>query len=735
MSIVPCCSAYDSPIPVPGHACAIHQDLRVEVTDRCPPDIETLLQELAASAQLGNVPAHALSTGLVAARMIGGLAEDAPLAAGALLHQIETDTARPAPAELAHRASAEAVKIAAELQRLGEFGRGARWSADGGIPATQAETLRKMLLAVVGEPRLVVARIALQCARLRAARDADPALRHQLAAESRAVFAPLANRLGIWQLKWELEDLAFRWLEPDAYRDIAAALAERRSDRERWVVDFVAGVATELHRAGVAAEVYGRPKHIYSIWRKMQRKQLALAQLFDLRAIRIVCASVPDCYAALGVVHSLWTYIPGEFDDYIATPKDNFYRSIHTAVIGPGDKPVEVQIRTAEMQQHAELGVAAHWRYKEGGARDTGYERKIEWVRRLLDSGDARDGDQDFIERVRGELFEDRIYTLTPRGEVVDLPRDATALDFAYHVHTSLGHRCRGAKVNGRIVPLTQSLANGEIVEIITGRAESPSRDWLAPEQGFLRSPRSRAKVRAWFRKLDAGDNSAAGRDIVQRELTRLGAGSELISALVGEFKCSDAEALCRLVGEGEISTNQLSQAIARRMAPPAHVAPAVPAKRKPPAAGGNPLEVEGVGDLPMTLARCCVPMRPQPVVGYVTLGRGVTVHAAVCASLARMRSARPERVLEVRWRGDAHARQSVEITVTAWDRRGLVRDLSDVLAAEELSIESLNTSTQPGEGTARSVLRVGVRDLAQLARVVATLARIPNVTAVRRSA
>jgi GTP pyrophosphokinase len=582
----------------------------------------------------------------------------------------------------------------------------------------------------------VVARIALQCARLRAARDAEPALRQQLAAESRAVFAPLANRLGIWQLKWELEDLAFRWLEPDAYREIAAALAERRSDRERWVVEFVARVADELKRAGLQAEVYGRPKHIYSIWRKMQRKQLALAQLFDLRAIRIVCANVPDCYAALGVVHSLWTYIPGEFDDYIATPKDNFYRSIHTAVIGPGELPVEVQIRTRDMHEHAELGVAAHWRYKEGGARDTGYERKIEWVRRLLDVGDSHDGDQDFIERVRGELFEDRIYALTPRGEVVDLPRDATPLDFAYHVHTGLGHRCRGAKVNGRIVPLTQPLANGEIVEIITGKAESPSRDWLAPEQGFLVSQRSRAKVRAWFRKLDAGDNREAGHQIVERELARLGAGSDLLSALVGEFKCGDGEALYRLVGEGEISTQQLSQAIARRLAPPVPIAPPAATRRKSSnkASGANPLEIEGVGDLPMTLARCCTPMRPQPVVGYVTLGRGVTVHAADCASLARMRATRPERVLDVRWRGDDSALQSVEITVTAWDRRGLVRDLSDVLAAEELSIESLNTTTQRGEGTARSVLRVGVRDLAQLARVVATLARVPNVTAVRRS-
>ena len=715
----------------------------MEVTDRCPPAIETHLQELLVSARLGVAREAAaaletaLATGLTAARMVGGLTDDKTLATGTLLHHVEAATGHSPPAELARAAGPDAAGVAAELQRLGDFGRGARWSIEGGIPAAQAETLRKMLLAVVGEPRWVVARIALQCARLRAARDADPAQRQQLAAETRAVYAPLANRLGIWQLKWELEDLAFRWLEPDAYKQVATALSERRSDRERWVLDFVAAVAADLQRAGIAAEVYGRPKHIYSIWRKMQHKQLAIEQLYDLRAIRIICASVPECYAALGIVHSQWTYIPGEFDDYIATPKDNFYRSIHTAVIGPGERPVEVQIRTREMHEHAELGVAAHWRYKEGGARDTSYERKIEWVRRLLEGDERQDGDQDFIERVRGELFEDRIYALTPRGEVVDLPRDATPLDFAYHVHTSLGHRCRGAKVNGRIVTLTHALSNGSIVEIITGKVENPSRDWLAPEQGFLVSQRSRAKVRSWFRKLDAGDNRAAGRDIVERELSRSGAGAELIAALVGEFKAGDADTLYRLLGEGEISAHQLNQSILRRVAPPVSAVP-VPATRRKPhrsAPGSNPLEVEGVGDLPMTLARCCTPMKPQPVVGYVTLGRGVTVHAADCRSLARMRTAKPDRVLEVRWRGDDSLRQSVEISVTAWDRRGLVRDLSDVLAAEDISIESLNTSTHPKEGVARSLLRIAVRDQTQLARVMATLSRVPNVTAVRRSA
>ena len=587
----------------------------MEVTHRCSLVIQQALETLAASALRAAVPEAALRAGLDAARIIGGLTDDAALSVGALLHQIEVSTRAELPTELRHEAGIQAVKVATELKRLGEFSGGARWSVEGGISAAQAETLRKMLLAVVSEPRLVIARIALQAARLRAARDAEPNLRQQLAAEARAVFAPLANRLGIWQLKWELEDLAFRWLEPSPYRDIAGALAERRSNRERWVAEFVATVATQLQRVGVLAEVYGRPKHIYSIWRKMQKKRLALAQLFDLRAIRIVCTNVPDCYAALGVVHGTWSYIPNEFDDYIATPKDNFYRSIHTAVIGPGEKAVEVQIRTREMHEQSELGVAAHWRYKEGGARDVSYERKIEWVRRLLDSSDslAADGvagDKDFIEQVRGELFEDRIYALTPRGEVVDLPRGATPLDFAYHLHSGLGHRCRGAKVNGRIVALTQPLANGMIVEIITAKAEHPSRDWLAPEHGFLVSARSRAKVRAWFRKVDA---------------------------------------LARLDGDAQVSNKQIVPAVMRRPV-------ATKTGRKAKAAAEratNPLEVEGVGDLPTTLARCCAPLRPQSVVGYVTLGRGVTVHSASCKNLARMRTARPDQVLEVRWRSD----------------------------------------------------------------------------------
>jgi GTP pyrophosphokinase len=490
-----------------------------------------------------------------------------------------------------------------------------------------------------------------------------------------------------------------------------------------------------MGKNGVQAEVYGRPKHIYSIYRKMQRKHLAFEEVFDVRAVRVVVASVPDCYAALGVVHGLWTYIPGEFDDYIATPKGNFYRSIHTAVIGPQGRSVEVQIRTREMHEHAELGVAAHWQYKEGGSRDAQYERKIEWVRRLLEPQDSVETDDAFLERMHVELFEDRVYALTPKGEVVDLPHGATPLDFAYFVHTDLGHRCRGAKVNGRIVPLDTPLANGEIVEIITGKHAAPSRDWLAPEQGYLISPRNRSKVRAWFRKLDVNDNRSAGRAIAERELARIGAGPEHIAALVQELKANDVDHFHQLLGEGEITVTQLVQAAERLLKPE----PAEPTIRMPRKTGnrkkrgGSLVEIEGVGDLPTTLARCCGPIPPQPISGYVTLGRGVTIHRSDCPALARMRAVKPERVLNVEWSTNEEDTLTVQLVVTAYDRRALVRDLTDVVALEHLSIEEMTTTTDKKAGTAHLTVKLAVRDLEQLARVLRRLAAVPNVISARR--
>jgi GTP pyrophosphokinase len=703
----------------------------VEPLFYCPPAHAQEIERVREALRDAGVDESRLARAAEAAGIVAALADDATLAIATLASQA---LASAAPTTgVAQAAGARALACARELAPLDDLGLPRDWQPERGLDARQAETLRKMLLAVVGDPRLVLARLAVQLVRLRAARDATQGERARLASETREIFAPLANRLGVWQLKWELEDLAFRLLEPGEYKRIAQALNEKRAAREEYIAALCGELRAELAAAGITAEVYGRPKHIYSIHRKMQRKRLDFERIFDVRAVRIVCGDVAECYAALGVVHGLWPYIPGEFDDYIATPKGNDYRSIHTAVIGPAGKPVEVQIRTRDMHAQAELGIAAHWRYKEGGARDADYARKVEAVRELLAPGGARGGDGDFLDRVQASLFADRVYALTPKGEVVELPRGATPLDFAYHLHSDLGHRCRGAKVNGRIVPLTHRLANGEVVEIITGKALAPSRDWMAPEQGYLASARSRARVRAWFRRLGEADNRAAGRATIERELARSAGGPGLLAALVPAFKVPDADTLHRLVGEGEITVTQLTQAIARLQAPRS---PRASPRPRPAAPGrnGSPVAVEGVGDLPITLARCCAPVRPQPIVGYVTVGRGVTIHRAGCAGLRRMRAGRPERVLDCEWI-EAHAGAlTVELTVVGLDRRALVRDLTDVVASEHLRLDSLSTTTRRSEGTATTVLRIDIQGEADLSRVTQRLGKVPNVLNVRRT-
>ncbi len=668
-----------------------------------------------------------------AAEMAGVLSSDAELAKAvlalpALAHsKLGAETLAPLVGPVAAR-------TAVDLSRFGDLGLARDWSPAKGLDAAQAEAVRKMLLAVVSDPRLVLARLAMELVHLRRARELQASERERLALEARVLFAPLANRLGAWQLKWELEDLAFRYLQPEDYHRIATALNEKRAARERYIESLCAALRVELADAGIEAEIYGRPKHIYSIYRKMERKHLPFEAIFDVRAVRIIVGSVSDCYAALGVVHGRWPYIASEFDDYIATPKDNQYRSIHTAIAGPGGANVEVQIRTREMHEHAELGIAAHWQYKEGGARDLSYERKIEAVRRLLrPASEADEAERDFLERMRAPLFRDRVYALTPKGEVVDLPRDSTPLDFAYHVHSDLGHRCRGAKVNGRIVPLTHRLSNGEVVEIIAGKHPAPSRDWLAPELGYLASPRSRSKVRTWFRRQDSGDNRVAGRSIAEREFTRARAGPEMLAGLLQALSARNTEELYQLLGEGALTATQLAQAIARqlkRSEPEPKRAP-----RRASAKRRSPVEIEGVGDLPITLARCCAPIRPQPIVGYTTVGRGVTIHRKDCPSFARMQSVKPERILQVDWTQGEADLLAVQLAVAAYDRRGLVRDLTDLITQERLSIEEMSTTTDRNSGTAYVAVRLAVRDLDQLARLTKRFKEVPNVLTVQRTA
>jgi GTP pyrophosphokinase len=696
---------------------------------------------IAAAQQAAQALAHdspaagaALARGLAVAELVMALDAEDEVVIGALLHPLLEAGLVSAEAAAAQFGAGPAA-FAHEIGRLGTFKVSAQWTPDHQLSAGQAESLRKMLLAVVTDPRLVLVRLAEQLHLMRSVRDLPADERRRLARETREVYAPLANRLGIWQLKWELEDLAFRWLQEDDYKRIASHLNERRADRELYIERITAELRTELEAAGIHAEVAGRPKHIYSIWKKMQRKGLPFDQVFDVRAVRVLTDSVADCYAALGVVHGRWPYIPGEFDDYIATPKENRYRSLHTAVTGPGGVPVEVQIRTREMHDHAELGVAAHWRYKEGGGRDAAYDRKVQWLRQLLAPAGDGEADHDFLDRVRADLFEDRIYALSPKGEVVDLPTGATPIDYAYHVHTDLGHRVRGARVNGRMVTLDHRLQNGEVVEIITGKQPRPSRDWLVESLGFLASPRSRSKVRTWFKKQDEGQNRQEGRELLEHELHRLGVlGSVPIATLLTDLELPDTAALYLALGAGDITIAQVTGAIQRRLKaqqPPPAPATRRAAPRGPKAAKG--LTIEGIGDLLSTYARYCGPVPPERIVGYVTLGRGVTIHREGCANFERMAARQPDRVLRVDWGMAGEQRFPVDIAVHAWDRRGLVRDVSAVLADEKISIERMNTVTNQAENTADLQLRVSVQGLEELSRLLTRIQGLPNVISTRR--
>ncbi len=692
-----------------------------------------------AAEQLGELTAMAtpaaLQRGIAIARIVAHFDPDPVALAGTLLQSLSASA--PLPPHLVERhATAEVRAFAAALGRLGRLdlaapGRDAL--AAPALTAAQAEALRRMLLAVVSDPRLVLARVAEQLWLLRAARSADPAERLRLAQQTQDVYGPLANRLGLAVLKWELEDYAFRYLEAEEYRRIAASLAERRADRERYIYELKLTLERELAAAGVVAEVQGRPKHIYSIWRKMTRKGLRFEQVFDVRAVRVLVDNVAQCYAALGVVHGLWSYLPGEFDDYIATPKINGYRSIHTAVVGPLGRTVEVQIRTREMHDKAELGVAAHWRYKEGGQRDVGVERKVEQLRAML--APKRSEDDDLLDRVGATLFREHVYVFSPKGEVVELPDGATPLDFAYQVHTGLGHRCRGARIDGRMVPLDQKLVSGVTVEIVTAREPQPSRDWLVESLGFLATRSARAKVRAWFRNIDHDEHVRAGRVIVERELGRRGGGPPPpVDEVAKLLACGSAEELYLALGAGDLSGAQLGAALLRRdraLAPPTAETPGTAAHVAQESATG--VRVMGVGDLLSHYARCCGPVPPEPIEGYVTLGRGMTIHRASCRNLARMRLAEPNRVLSVAWGADRDQLYPVNFTVLAFDRRGLVRDVSGVLADAKMSIERMTTETQTADRTAEMTVGVRVHDLAELDAVLARITGLADVIRVQR--
>jgi len=686
----------------------------------------------AASAFLGQAaPGAQVARGIELAGVLSGLhSEDDVLLAALLAPCLDADGLE--EHRLVELFGDGAVRLARELQRVEDSGIPSGWNPGQALRPDQAEGLRKLLLSLASDVRLVLIRLALQLVRMRHLKKAAPEDQQRAALETREIYAPLASRLGIWQLKWELEDLAFRFSQPAEYRRIAGWLRSKRGERERYIEDVRRDLMAELDKVGIAADITGRPKHIYSIWRKMQRKRLAFDQVMDVLAVRIQVDTVAECYAALGIVHSRWPYIPGEFDDYIATPKENNYRSLHTAVIGPGRLPLEVQIRTREMHEHAELGVAAHWQYKEGRKAASGFQQKINWLRQLLEPA-ARDGmEPDLLDGLQAEIFEDRVYALSPRGEVIDLPRGATPLDFAYHVHTDLGHRCRGAKVNGRMVPLDHRLANGDSVEIITGKQPNPSRDWLVPALGYLASPRNRAKVRSWFRKLDVGQNREQGRQMLERELDRLGVRTPPLPEILTELGLPNLDALYLGLGQGELTLAQVAGAVHRRIH---EREPQKPRALKPTVSGeATGMVIDGVGDLLSSFAKCCRPVPPEPIAGFITLGRGVSIHRANCANLLRLRDAQPQRVIAVDWGRPSPERTfPVAVSIHAFDRRGLARDISGVLADEHINIASMQVATDSAENTATVELTVTVHGLDELSRVLSRFAGLPNVISARR--
>ena len=613
------------------------------------------------------------------------------------------------------------------------------WALHAGREAGRnGEGLRRLLLAIIQDLRVVPILLARQLAKMRVADRLPEAERRALAQLTRDLHAPLANRLGIWQLKWELEDLAFRHLEPDTWRRLARELDESRAARERYIEAVTKQLGKALAAQGIAAEISGRPKHIYSIWRKMQKKQLPLDRLYDLRAVRVMVADVAACYATLGVVHALWAPVPGEFDDYIARPKPNGYASLHTAVVGPEGRTLEVQIRTREMHEQAELGVAAHWRYKETGGSAAGkgagraFERKIAWMRQLLEqAGDGRD--EGLAGALDAELVEERVYALTPRGEVVDLPQGATPLDFAYHVHTMVGHRYKGAKVNGRIVPLGHHLRSGDRVEIMTGKEPDPKRDWLLPANGFLASGRSRDKVRAWFHKLDRSRNLQAGRELLERELKRLGLHQAELAPVARRFHAETVDDLYIQVALGDVGPNQVVRVLheLQHAAEPATPAVSRPSPRRAPRKDPAGFTVQGVGNLLVQLARCCQPVPGEPIAGYLTRSRGVTVHRAGCASFARLAAAQPQRVLPVEW-GSSGGGYEVDVAITGVDRKWLLKDVTTLVAQEDAHLSDIRSEVG-SNGRAQLQLKLRVSDYGQLSTLLGKLDALPGVEQARR--
>ena len=600
----------------------------------------------------------------------------------------------------------------------------------------QSEVLRKMLLAMVEDIRVVLLRVASRTQTLRYFTDHPGPIRESIARESLDIYAPLANRLGIWQLKWELEDLSFRFLEPETYKRIARMLDERRVEREQFIVDAVARLKSEVAAIGVKAEVYGRPKHIYSIYNKMRGKRLDFSQIYDVRALRVLVSEVKDCYAVLGIVHQIWTPIPKEFDDYISMPKGNNYQSLHTAVYAADGRSLEVQIRTYGMHNHAELGVAAHWRYKEGGgAPNADYDEKIALLRSLLSWRDEVTDAADWLEQFKRASLDDTIYVLTPQGRVIDLPRGATPIDFAYRVHTDVGHHCRGAKVNGHLVTLNTPLESGQTVEIMSTKEGGPSRDWLNAHQNYVCTSRARQKIKQYFSALEEEELLVRGRSVLSREIQREGHGQVNIEDLASRLGFKSAEALFVAAGRGEVGPRAIQIALRGADSPElVEETPEVSLGQSHSGDAGDTIMIVGIGKLMTSLGRCCKPAPPDAIQGYVTRGRGVSIHRIECRDFQALVRANPERLISAEWGSVGAPKDAVfpvDILVHAMDRQGLLRDISEVLSREKLNVIAVNTLSR--KGSARMRFTLEVHDGHQIQRAQTLIREVKGVTDVER--
>jgi GTP pyrophosphokinase len=600
------------------------------------------------------------------------------------------------------------------------------------------DSIRRMLLAMVEDVRAVVIKMAERICALQQVKKADEETRVMVARECASIYAPLANRLGIGQLKWELEDLAFRYLHPITYKQIAHQLDGKRRERAEYIETIVGDLQGLLDSEEIRAEVYGRPKHIFSIWKKMQKKRLTFEQLFDIRAVRIIAERLQDCYAALGTVHASYKHLPNEFDDYIATPKPNGYQSIHTVIVGPGGKSVEIQIRTQKMHQDAELGVAAHWKYKEGSTgKQSGYDERINWLRRILAWQEEVAESGDLVEELRSQVFDDRVYVFTPKGDVIDLPQGATPLDFAYYIHSNVGHRCIGAKVNGRIVPFTYLLQSGDQIEVLTGKEPNPSRDWMHPGLGYVHSSRARATIHSFFKKQDRDKNLAAGKELLERELQRAHLPAKVPNEAFEKFNLQTLDDLYTAVGAGDVRVMQVINFIHHLQEPPApepEISPKV--KTRKTAAGSGKKDavvVQGVGHLMSQLANCCKPVPGEAILGYITQGRGVSVHKESCDQLQHLLSQHPERQIEVNWSQELKVGFETGIDIFCHDRTGLLRDITTVLANENVPLLGVNSLSDKNRQTALITISIEVQDLDKVSKVLTRLRQLKGVTDAKR--